>query len=134
MKPARVRPQAARWSPPSPRVRDLLRQGAEIALSAPQAWLDEIDQASLATDVLKFVADDPVLMAASRRATRASLIHWAAANIEKPGAPVAPYVSADMLANARELVRRGATDLIFNASRAAAPRRRWPVVPARRPR
>lgn len=111
--------QSAKWDAPTPRVRELLRQGAEIALSAPQAWLDEIDQASLATDVLRFVADDPVLMAASRRATRASLIHWAAANIEKPGAPVAPYVSADMLGNARELVRRGATDLIFNASRAA---------------
>lgn len=115
----RPSPQQAKWDAPTPRVRELLRQGAEIALNAPQAWLDEIDQASLAADVLRFAADDPVLVAASRRATRASLIHWAAANIEKPGAPVAPYVSADMLGNARELVRRGATDLIFNASRAA---------------
>ena len=119
MKSTRPSPLPAKWDAPTPRVRELLRQGAEIALSAPQEWLDEIDQASLATDVLRFVADDPVLMAASRRATRASLIHWAAANMEKPGAPVAPYVSADMLANARELVRRSATDLIFNASRAA---------------
>ena len=119
MKSNATGPQVAKWKPPSARVRELLRQGAEIALNAPQAWLDEIDQASLATDSLRFVADDPVLMAASRRSTRACLIHWAAANMEKPGAPVAPFASADMLSNARELVRRGATDLLFNASRAA---------------
>ena len=119
MKSNATGPQVAKWTPPSARVRELLRLGAEIALNAPQAWLDEIDQASLATDSLRFVADDPVLMAASRRSTRACLIHWAAANMEKPGAPVAPFASADMLSNARELVRRGATDLLFNASRAA---------------
>lgn len=107
------------WDAPTPRVCELLRQGAEIALSAPQAWLDEIDQASMAADITRFVVDDPVLLAASRRATRACLIHWAAANIEKPGAPVAPYISADMRTNVRELVRRGATDLIFNSTRAS---------------
>ncbi|MDE2594892.1 MAG: PucR family transcriptional regulator [Burkholderiales bacterium] len=107
------------WDAPTPRVRELLRQGAEIALSAPQEMLDEIDQASMAADVMRFVIDDPVLLAASRRATRACLIHWAAANLEKPGAPVAPYISADMKTNVRELVRRGATDLIFNSTRAS---------------
>ncbi|HEX5311001.1 PucR family transcriptional regulator [Aquabacterium sp.] len=117
MNSASLSPAAPRWPLPSPRVCELLRQGAEIALNAPQAWLDEIDQASVPTDDLKFVAEDPVLMAASRRATRSSLTHWAAANIERPGAPVPPHISPDMLSNARELVRRQATDLIFNAAR-----------------
>lgn len=107
------------WPAPSARVRELLRQGAEIALNSPPQWLDELDQATLSNDSSKVLADDPVLMAASRRATRASLIHWAAANIENPGAPVTPYVSADMLSNARELVRRNLTEIMFNASRSA---------------
>ncbi|HET8869373.1 MAG TPA: PucR family transcriptional regulator [Aquabacterium sp.] len=121
MKPARPRPSTAatKWSLPSSRVRDLLRQGAEIALNAPPEWLDAIDQASLSSEGMRFVAEDPVLIAASRRINRGSLIQWAAANIEKPGAPVPPYVSADMLTNARELMRLGATDLVFNSSRAA---------------
>lgn len=109
----------AKWPLPSPRVRELLRQGADRVLNAPAEWLEEIDLASLSPASMKSLADDPVLMAASRRATRSSLIHWAAANIESPGAPVAPYVPADMLSNARELIRRGETDLMFNASRAA---------------
>ncbi|MDE1998138.1 MAG: PucR family transcriptional regulator [Burkholderiales bacterium] len=109
----------AKWPLPSPRVRELLRQGAEIALNAPPEWLDAIDQASLSSEGMRFVAEDPVLIAASRRVNRGSLIQWAAANIEKPGAPVPPYVSADMLTNARELLRLGATDLVFNSSRAA---------------
>lgn len=110
-------PLSAKWALPSPRVRELLRQGAEIALNAPPEWLEELDQASRPMVNLKFVADDPVLMAAARRSTRSSLIHWAAANIENPGAPVEPYVSGDMLSSARELVRRGVTEVMFNAAR-----------------
>ena len=103
---------------PSPRIQALLRQGAELALSAPSAWLDELDQASVPPDDLRTLAEDPVLMAATRRINRGSLIHWAAANVEKPGAPVPPYVSDDIRHNARELLRLGATDVIFSSSRA----------------
>lgn len=108
-----------KWPVVSPRVRELLRQGADHVLNAPAEWLEEIDLASLSQQSMHSLADDPVLMAASRRATRSSLIHWAAANIENPGAPVAPYIPGDMFSNARELLRRGETDLLFNASRAA---------------
>jgi DNA-binding PucR family transcriptional regulator len=107
------------WPVVSPQVRELLRQGADHVLNAPAEWLEEIDLASLSPTSMKSLADDPVLMAASRRATRSSLIHWAAANIENPGAPVSPYVPGDMFSNARELLRRGETELMFNASRAA---------------
>lgn len=109
----------ARVSPrPSLRIQALLRQGAELALNAPNAWLDELDQASLPPDDLRSLAEDPVLMAATRRINRGSLIHWAAANVEKPGAPVPPYVSEDIRHNARELLRLSATDVIFSSSRA----------------
>ena len=110
---------ALKWPLPSARVRELLRQGADQVLNAPAQWLEEIDLASVSPKSMKTLADDPVLMAASRRATRSSLIHWAAANIENPGAPVSPYIPGDLLSNARELILRGETDLMFNASRAA---------------
>ncbi len=110
---------ANKWPAPSPRIQELMRQGAEKALNAPPEWLLEIDQASLAPDNMKRMSEDPVLVAAAKRVNRTSLVHWAAANIENPGAPVPRYISADMLSNARELVRRGATDLMFSASRSA---------------
>ncbi|TFE36509.1 PucR family transcriptional regulator [Paraburkholderia dipogonis] len=112
------------WPLPSSRVQELLRQGAEIALNAPAEWLLELDQASLAADM---VLTDPVLLAAARRINRSGLIHWAAANMENPGTPVPRYISADMLSSARELVRRDATDLMFSAARSSqsAAWQRW---------
>lgn len=117
----------AKWPPPSQAVRELLRKGAEIVLNAPPEWLEEIDEASFMTGNPNVAADDPVLMAATRRANRANLVHWAAANIEYPGAPVPTYVSSDMLTSARELTRRGVSDLMFNAVRSTqnAAWQRW---------
>ncbi|SFR48093.1 DNA-binding transcriptional regulator, PucR family [Marinobacter daqiaonensis] len=100
-------------------VLDLLRRGAEQVLSSPVEWLSEIDNASMTVDVPGAMAEDPVLAAATRRANRGSLTHWALANVEKPGAPVAPYISEDMKSNARELVRLGVPELMFSAARAA---------------
>lgn len=116
-----------KWPQPSSRVRELLRQGAEIVLNAPPEWVDEVEQAGREADALKVFSEDPVLLAASRRITRASLIHWAAANLEHPGAPVCSHRTSDMLDNARELMRRGATELIFRIARAGenAAWQRW---------
>lgn len=126
-------PQSARTRAaglPSPRVRELLRRGAEIALKAPPQWIDEIDQASLAAAGGKAFAEDPVLLAASRRATHTSLIHWAAANMADPGAPVPPHLTPDMLDNARALLRRGAMGAVFQAARAGenAAWQRWMAI------
>ncbi|TAK87330.1 MAG: PucR family transcriptional regulator [Aquabacterium sp.] len=113
-------PPNVRWPAPSPRVRELLRAGAERALNVPAEWLAEMDEATAVhPEPIRGVTDNPVLMAATRRVTRLSLVHWASANIENPGAPVPAYVPPDMLSNARELVRLGAIDLMFNGSRAA---------------
>lgn len=93
------------WTPPSPQVRELIRRGAEIALNAPSVWLDELDRAVSATNPL--MAEDPELAAATSRTNRANLLHWAAANIRDPGAPVPANLGSEPLAIARDLVRRG---------------------------
>lgn len=112
------------WPLPSVRVQELMRLGAQRVLHAPPEWLVELDQASLASDQL---VSDPVLAAAARRVNRSGLIHWAASNIERPGAPVPRYVSGDMLSNARELARRGEAELMYSAARASqnAAWQRW---------
>lgn len=117
MNPSFPRSALAKWPLPSPRVQQLLRQGAEIALNVPPEWLEEVDQASISSESEHFVIDDPVIMAGARRVIRSSLIHWAEANIKNPGVPVAAHIPPDMLANARELVRRGTTEQMFNSSR-----------------
>lgn len=113
-----------KWPTPSQRIQDLMRKGAEFVLNIPAEWLQELDQASLAADL---VTADPVLVAAAKRVNRSGMIHWAAANIENPGAPVPRFISADMLTNARELSRRGVSDLMFNAARSSqnAAWQRW---------
>jgi DNA-binding PucR family transcriptional regulator len=102
---------------PSERVRELLRQGAEIALHAPSTWLDELDNATLTSEYMRVVADDPELTAATRRTNRANLLHWAAANIRDPGAPVAANLSPEPLGIARDLVRRGLDDAALQTYR-----------------
>jgi DNA-binding PucR family transcriptional regulator len=107
----------APWPKPSERVRDLIRQGAELALRAPPEWLEQIDAATLSSEHLPTVANDPVLAAATRRANRSNLLHWAAANIKDPGAPVAANTSPDVIGVARDLVRRGIAESALNAYR-----------------
>ncbi|HTF09263.1 MAG TPA: PucR family transcriptional regulator [Asanoa sp.] len=105
------------WDPPSPRVRDLIRQGAEIALNPRPEWLAEIDAATLAGEARRPIASDPVLAAATRRTNRSNLLFWAAANVRAPGQPVAANDEAAPLAIARDLVRRGLDDSALDAYR-----------------
>jgi DNA-binding PucR family transcriptional regulator len=84
----------------------LIRTAASLLLDAPEEVFAEVDAATLA-DPEHPIASDPVLAAAVRRNNRANLIHWAAANVHDPGAPVTPNVGSETLAVARDLVRRG---------------------------
>ena len=63
------------------------------------------------------LADDPVLNAATRRSTRANLLHWAAANVSDPGAPVPANLGPEPLGIARDLVRRGLNESALQAYR-----------------
>jgi DNA-binding PucR family transcriptional regulator len=102
------------WERPSPRVAELIRNGASAILAAPDELFDEVDAAVL-SDAESPIAADPVLAAAVRRGNRANLTHWAAENVRDPGAPVKPLLDAEQLSTARDLVRRGldATALEF---------------------
>lgn len=105
------------WPKPSERIRELMRRGAERALRAPPAWLEEIDAATLSSEHMPVVSADPVLAAATRRANLSNLLHWAAANVRDPGAPVAPNISPDVVGVARDLVRRGVAESALHAYR-----------------
>jgi DNA-binding PucR family transcriptional regulator len=103
------------WQPPSPPVRELIRQCAQIVVNSPPEWLDEFDAAVLAAS--SAIAADPELAAAVSRSNRANLYFWATANVRDPGAPVPPNTGPEPLAIARELVRRGINALPSDAYR-----------------
>ncbi|WP_431233074.1 PucR family transcriptional regulator [Mycolicibacterium psychrotolerans] len=104
------------WPLPSTRVQDLIRQGAEIALNAPQEWLDELDRATSATNPL--MSEDPGLAAAGSRTNRANLLVWATANVRDPGAPVPANLGPEAIGIARDLVRRGMDQYALDGYRA----------------
>src|SRR3712207_169374 len=94
------------WEAPSPAVAELIRTGASLLLDAPEEVFAEVD-AAVFPDPDHPVAADPALAAAVRRNNRANLVHWAAANVRDPGAPVTPNLGPEVLSVARDLVRRG---------------------------
>lgn len=103
------------WTPPSPRVRELIRQCAQIVVNARAEWLDELDAAVLAANPA--IAADPELAAAVSRSNRANLFFWGTANVRDPGAPVPPNTGPEPLIIARELVRRGIDAFALDAYR-----------------
>ncbi|MBF8723181.1 helix-turn-helix domain-containing protein [Pseudomonas guariconensis] len=105
------------WPRPSEAVRELMRKGAELAQALPPEWIERLNQALFSTPEDAKLLEDPVILAACRRANRAELLHWANANLQRPGEPVEPYVSADMVDTARELARRGLSELLMNVAR-----------------
>lgn len=103
------------WERPPERIRELIRQGAQVVISRQAEWLDELDRATLAAD--KSVADDPVLAGAIRRTNRANVLHWATANVRNPGLPVSPNLGQEPIAIARDMVRRGLDQSVLNIYR-----------------
>jgi hypothetical protein len=83
---------------PPERICELVRQGATMIVNNPQAWLDELDEATLSAPTMKEIADDPVLAAGLRRVIRSNVLHWAAANVRDPGGSVPPNLGAEPLA------------------------------------
>ena len=102
---------------PSEPVRELMRHGARMVLDAPSGWLDELDEAILSSPQMRTIADDPVLAESFRRANRANVLAWAAANVRDPGAPVPANVVPELLAASRDLVRRGLRESAVRAYR-----------------
>jgi DNA-binding PucR family transcriptional regulator len=115
------------WPLPSPQVRELFRRGAELALDPQAEWVAELHTASLSGALMRPVAEDPVLAAATRRANLANLLHWAAANVQRPAERVPVNLGAEVLEAARDLVRRGLDHSALDAYRTAqgVAWRRW---------
>lgn len=105
------------WPRPSEAVRELMRKGAELAQALPPEWIEHLNLSLFSSPEDARLLEDPVILAACRRANRAELLHWANANLQRPGEPVEPYVSADMVDTARELARRGLSELLMNVAR-----------------
>lgn len=115
------------WEPPSPRVRELMRRGAQIVLDPPAAWLAELDAATLSGPQRAQIAEDPVLAGATRRANRSNLLFWASANVQRPGERVAPNLGEVPLDIVRDLVRRGLNESALDSYRTGqgVALRRW---------
>jgi DNA-binding PucR family transcriptional regulator len=114
------------WEPPSPRVRELMRKGAQLVLDPAPAWLAELDAATL-SGPQRQIAEDPVLAAATRRANRSNLLFWASSNVQRPGERVAPNLGELPLDAVRDLVRRGLNESALDAYRTGqgVALRRW---------
>jgi DNA-binding PucR family transcriptional regulator len=103
------------WRGPPARVRDLIRQTAQVIVNAPPEWLDELDSAVVGANPT--IAADPELAAAVSRSNQANLFFWATANVRDPGAPVPPNLGPEPMTVARELVRRGLDAFSLDAYR-----------------
>lgn len=105
------------WPHPPERVRDLMRQGAEMFIQRHAEWLDAFRNASQSASGMEAVVADPVLLAESERATLATALRWASANVTNPGEPVEPSLDPATLDIARDLVRRGLNESSLAAYR-----------------
>jgi DNA-binding PucR family transcriptional regulator len=105
------------WDDPSARTRELMRQAAELALAAPDAWVVPVHEATLSARPIAAIAADPALADALRRANFDNLLAWASANVRAPGDRVPPNVSTVQLDVARDLVRRGLDEAALDAYR-----------------
>lgn len=94
------------WQRPSKNVRDLIVQGAEMLADLPAEQLDELQKAALGSAYMQVIDHDPQLAMTVRRGIWSNLLHWAAANISRPGEPVPPN-SGELSDLARGIARRG---------------------------
>lgn len=109
------------WQTPSANICELLRNGAERALTliTEQKVLEEMEHYNIEDKEYSSVKDDPALMASIRRANRSILIHWLTETINHPEHPVKPQITTDMIHNSRELYRLGVPEILLNSARIA---------------
>ncbi len=94
------------WKRPSKQIRDLMRRGAEMMVNMAPDQVDELQRATLESEYMQVIGGDPILAAAIRRGIWSTLLHWAAANISRPGEPVAAN-TGELSDIARGIARRG---------------------------
>lgn len=94
------------WPTPSPAAQELIRRGAERALDPRGEWVAELNAAVLNHERTSETLSDPVLAEGSKTANLSNLLHWATANVRRPGVRVPANVSPELLETTRDLVRR----------------------------
>ncbi|NEW28764.1 PucR family transcriptional regulator [Nocardia cyriacigeorgica] len=104
------------WPHPSPRVAEIWRRAAQAAFDSAATWFGERAE-TLRGGPLRPIAEDPVLAEAVQRGNVAVLRQWAFANMHAPGRRVAADVPPELLASARDMVRRGLDTSVLNAYR-----------------
>lgn len=104
------------WPAPSPRVAELIREGAALLLGEPEALFAQVDAAVLDASPPR-LAEDPAIAAAAVATNHANVLHWAQANVRKPGVYVPGNLSPQVLDLARDVVRRGLDDTSLNSYR-----------------
>src|SRR4051794_24278278 len=104
------------WEPPSERVAALIRAGAEALLQEPAALFDQVDDAVLGATPSR-LSSDPAITAATVATNHANILHWANANVRRPGAHVPANLSPAILDLARDIVRRGLDETTLNTYR-----------------
>lgn len=98
----------------------LLRLGAEraLVLISQDEIIEQMEQAGMYGAGEHSGQDDPVLIAATRRSIRSSLIHWLNSTIEKPTQKVEPFVSDNIIQIAITTIELGVPELMFSLDRA----------------
>lgn len=107
------------WPVVSPRIRDLIRIGAELILDPPKEWIDELHEASLSGARMRAVAEDPVLAEGTRRTNWANTMRWASHNVDHPGERVPAQLTPEIMVATQHLVRRGLDEASLDAFRTA---------------
>lgn len=97
------------WPAPSPTVAALIREGATAFLEDPETLFETVDAAVLAATPSRLSAD-PAITAATMATNHANILHWAGANVRRPGEPVPANLSPAVVDIARDIVRRGLDD------------------------
>lgn len=82
----------------------------------PAVLFAEVDAAVLAAAPQR-LSEDPTITLATIATDHANILHWAHANLLRPGAPVGANLTPEALDLARDIVRRGLDDTTLNVYR-----------------
>jgi DNA-binding PucR family transcriptional regulator len=100
------------WVRPAPGTAVLIRRIAEAVLAQPAEMVAELDRTILEAAAEPMRAE-PTLAAEVAASTRANLAHWATCTVRDPGARVPANLSPEVLAIARDALRRGVEDVLL---------------------
>jgi DNA-binding PucR family transcriptional regulator len=106
------------WNKPSPAAAELLREAAVWFQDHAGELVELLDATAVAT-FPEALRTDVTLAAEAAASTRANILHWAARTIEDPGARVPANLSPEVLAIARDAIRRGADRMLLSGYHAS---------------